>query len=84
MLEPTDPNTLPITDRLAIPLAEFNFRYSRSSGPGGQHVNRTDTRVELLFDVAGSPSLTDDQRAHIRAGWPATSTTTGCCTCSRR
>lgn len=67
MLEPTDPNTLPITDQLAIPLAEFDFRYSRSSGPGGQHVNRTDTRVELLFDVANSPSLTDDQRAHIRA-----------------
>ncbi len=67
MLEPTDPNTLSITDRLAIPLAEFDFRYSRSSGPGGQHVNRTDTRVELLFDVANSPSLTDDQRAHIRA-----------------
>lgn len=41
---------------------ELQFRFSRSSGPGGQNVNRTSTRVELLFDVAHSPSLTDDQR----------------------
>lgn len=57
---------LPITPHLAIPLAELSFRFSRSSGPGGQHVQRSDTRVELLFDVAASPSLTDDQRAAIR------------------
>lgn len=62
-----DSNLLPITDSLAIPLAELDFRFSRSSGPGGQHVQRSDTRVELLFDVANSPSLTDDQRARIRA-----------------
>lgn len=58
---------LTITDALAIPLAEFDFRFSRSSGPGGQHVQRSDTRVELLFDVANSPSLTDEQRARILA-----------------
>lgn len=50
---------------LAIPAAELDFRFSRSSGPGGQHVQKSSTRVELLFDVAGSPSLTDDQRARI-------------------
>lgn len=62
-----DLTSLPITPHLAIPLAELDFRFSRSSGPGGQHVQRSDTRVELLFDVAQSPSLTDDQRARIRA-----------------
>jgi ribosome-associated protein len=54
-----------INDRLAIPATELEFRFSRSSGPGGQHVQRSDTRVELLFDVAGSPSLTAEQRARI-------------------
>jgi ribosome-associated protein len=53
---------LHITHNLTIPLSEFRFRFARSSGPGGQHVNRSATRVELLFDVAGSPSLTEAQR----------------------
>ena len=51
-----------ITNTLTIPLSELRFRFARSSGPGGQHVNRSATRVELLFDVAGSPSLTEAQR----------------------
>ncbi len=51
-----------VNDRLAIPAAELEFRFSRSSGPGGQHVQRSDTRVELLYNVATSPSLTDEQR----------------------
>lgn len=45
-----------------IPEAEVSWRFSRSSGPGGQGVNTTDSRVELLFDVAGSPSLTELMR----------------------
>ena len=53
---------LRITNTLTIPLSELRFRFTRSSGPGGQHVNRSATRVELLFDVAGSPSLTEAQR----------------------
>ena len=53
---------LRITNTLTIPLSEFRFRFTQSSGPGGQHVNRSATRVELLFDVAGSHSLTDAQR----------------------
>jgi ribosome-associated protein len=53
---------LRITNTLTIPLSEIRFRFARSSGPGGQHVNRSATRVELLFDVAGSPSLTEAQR----------------------
>jgi ribosome-associated protein len=54
-----------ISDHLAIPVAELRFRFSRSSGPGGQNVQRSATRVELLFDVAHSSSLTDDQRQRI-------------------
>lgn len=50
---------------LTIPAGELRFRFSRSGGPGGQNVNRRDTRVELMFDVAGSPSLGPRQRARI-------------------
>lgn len=56
---------IPITADLAIPGSELRYRFSRSGGPGGQHVNRSETRVELLFDVAGSPSLSEAQRARI-------------------
>jgi ribosome-associated protein len=52
-----------ITPELAIPVAELEFRASRSSGPGGQGVNTTDSRVELRFDLAGSPSLPDEAKA---------------------
>jgi ribosome-associated protein len=54
-----------ISDELSIPLDELHFRFSRSSGPGGQHVQKSSTSVELLFDVANSPSLTDAQRAKV-------------------
>ncbi len=57
---------LHITNTLTIPLSELHFRFARSSGPGGQHVNRSATRVELLFDVAGSPTLTEAQRERVR------------------
>jgi len=56
-----------IANQLAVPLAELEFRFSRSGGPGGQHVNRSATRVELLFDVAGSPSLSEEQRQRALA-----------------
>jgi ribosome-associated protein len=58
-----DAETVRIGDQVQIPLSELSFRFSRSSGPGGQHVQKTSTRVELLFDVANSPSLTDAQRS---------------------
>ena len=47
----------------AVPAAELRERFSRSSGPGGQSVNTADSRVELSFDVAGSPSLPESVRA---------------------
>jgi len=54
-----------ITDTVSIPMSELQFRFARSSGPGGQHVNRTATQVELLFDVANSPSLEEVQRQRV-------------------
>jgi len=61
---------LRVTDWLVIPAGELSERFSRSSGPGGQSVNTTDSRVELSFDVARSPSLPDwaRQRALGRLG----------------
>jgi ribosome-associated protein len=50
---------------LEIPLAEITMRTSRSSGPGGQHANVTASRVEAVFDVVGSPSLSETQRARL-------------------
>jgi ribosome-associated protein len=54
-----------INQDLSIPASELQFRFSRSSGPGGQHINRSETRVELLFSVRTSPSLTDNQRQRL-------------------
>jgi ribosome-associated protein len=48
---------------LLIPAAELTERFSRSSGPGGQSVNTTDSRVELVYDVSRSQALSDRQRA---------------------
>jgi len=54
-----------INDEVAIPLSELRLHFVRSSGPGGQHVNRTATQVELAFDVANSPSLIEEQRQRV-------------------
>jgi ribosome-associated protein len=50
-----------------VPLAEVELRTSRSSGPGGQHANVTASRVEAVFDVEASRSLSDDQKRRITA-----------------
>ena len=55
-----------INPTVRIPLSELRFRFSRASGPGGQHVNRRETRVELLFDVASSCLLTAAQRQKLK------------------
>ena len=54
---------LRVTRSVVIPDREIKWRFSRSGGPGGQNVNRRETQVELIFDVAGSPSLGPRQRA---------------------
>jgi ribosome-associated protein len=56
---------LRVTGALTIPAAELDWRFSASSGPGGQHVNTSNTRVEVRFDVARSPSLTNAQRTRL-------------------
>jgi ribosome-associated protein len=52
---------------VTIPEHELTWRFSRSSGPGGQSVNTTDSRAELLFDLAGSPSVPDHLRQRALA-----------------
>lgn len=56
---------LQVTRKLTIPAAELGWRFSRSSGPGGQHVNTSDSRAELTWDVTASKALTDEQRERL-------------------
>ena len=56
---------LVVNDRLRIPLKEFHFTFARSSGPGGQNVNKVNTKATLRWDVANSPSLTDAVRSRF-------------------
>lgn len=60
-----DEQMIPISESLQIPIAELSFRFSTSSGPGGQHANRSATKVTLLFDVANSPSLPEKIRERL-------------------
>jgi ribosome-associated protein len=56
---------LRVTGTCAIPLDELEWRFSGPGGPGGQHANTSNTRAEVRFDVARSPSLTESQRARL-------------------
>jgi len=56
---------LDIGHGISIPFEEIELRASRSGGPGGQHANKTASRIEASFDVRASPSLTDAQKARI-------------------
>ena len=60
-----DDSLIIINEQVSIPTAELQFRFSTSSGPGGQHANRSATRVTLFFDVANSPSLDEAIRARL-------------------
>lgn len=60
-----DENVLVVNEQVRIPLAELEFRFSTSSGPGGQHANRSATRAILRFDVANSPSLPEEVRQRL-------------------
>jgi len=62
-----DDTSIRISPTVTIPFAELAFRVSRSGGPGGQHVNKTSTRVELWWNPGSSPSLTAEQRALVLA-----------------
>jgi ribosome-associated protein len=54
-----------VNSRIAVPLTEVAVRTSRSSGPGGQHAQKTETRVEVVFDVLASEVLTDAQKDRV-------------------
>src|SRR2546425_11468631 len=56
-----------VTRSVAIPLAEIELRFSRSSGPGGQHAQRTESRVEAVFDVEASAALSPAQKRRVIA-----------------
>jgi ribosome-associated protein len=62
-----DGESIRVTRSVLLPLAEIDFRFSRSSGPGGQHANRSETRVEALFDVESSRALTAVQKRRVVA-----------------
>lgn len=54
-----------VTRSVSIPLSEITLRFSRSSGPGGQHAQKSETRVEALFDVEASSVLSDRQKQRV-------------------
>jgi ribosome-associated protein len=65
-----DRDSIRVTRSVVLPLGEIELRFSRSSGPGGQHAQKSETRVEALFDVEASSALTDAQKRRVlsRAG----------------
>jgi ribosome-associated protein len=62
--------SIPVTRSVRLPLSEIDLRFSRSSGPGGQHAQKSETRVEAVFDVEASETLTAAQKRRVvgRAG----------------
>jgi len=56
-----------VTRSVVLPLSDVRFRTSRSSGPGGQHAQKSETRVEAVFDVESSEALTDAQKRRVLA-----------------
>jgi len=59
--------SIQVTRSVSLPRSEIDFRFSRSSGPGGQHAQKSDTRVEASFDVAASSALSDAQKRRVLA-----------------
>jgi ribosome-associated protein len=63
----TSAESIRVTKSVAVPVAEIELRTSRSSGPGGQHAQKSETRVEAVFDVEASTALTDAQKRRVVA-----------------
>ena len=70
-------NLLAVNESLSIPRSELDVRVSRSSGAGGQHVNKTSSRVEIFWNVLGSPALDEVQRNRLREKLSSRLTTDG-------
>jgi ribosome-associated protein len=70
-------NSLVVNDSLSIPRNELDVRVSRSSGAGGQHVNKTSSRVEIFWNIPGSRALNDEQRDRLRSKLSSRMTTDG-------
>ena len=66
----SQPESIRVTRSVVLPLSEIELRVSRSSGPGGQHAQKSSTRVEAVFDVEASTALTETQKRRVvaRAG----------------
>ncbi len=62
----TDDGALSVNARVSIPAAELEIRATRAGGPGGQHVNKTSTRVEVVWRMAESAALSEAQRERLR------------------
>ncbi|HET8873254.1 MAG TPA: alternative ribosome rescue aminoacyl-tRNA hydrolase ArfB [Gaiellaceae bacterium] len=60
-----DGESIRVTRTVALPVSEIELRFSRSSGPGGQHAQKNETRVEAIFDVEASSALTPAQKARV-------------------
>lgn len=61
----SDRRAVRVNQAVSIPLDELHFQFSRSGGPGGQHVNTSATQVEMTFDVKGSPSLSGEHKRRV-------------------
>jgi ribosome-associated protein len=62
-----EPDSIRVTRSVVLPLAEVELRFSRSSGPGGQHANTAETRVEAILDIEASSALSDVQKRRVVA-----------------
>jgi len=60
-----DTSRLRVNDQCSIAMSELEWSFRPSGGPGGQHANKAASRAEIRFDIAGSPSLTEGQRARL-------------------
>jgi ribosome-associated protein len=60
-----DGESIRVTRTVALPVSEIELRFSRSSGPGGQHAQKNETRVEAIFEVEASSALTPAQKARV-------------------
>ena len=75
--KPSAENVLVVTRSIRIPRDEFTFTFMRSSGPGGQNVNKVNTKVRLRWDVANSPSLSEAVRERFQKTYSRRITTEG-------